>query len=548
MTTKIEPGHIYLGDCNDLLDLLESESVELIVTDPPYGISFLGRVIDWDKAVIPLEVCKKCFRVLKNGQFMLVMCFSRGDVLEAVLHNLREAGFITGLPLIFWSYSSGFNKSQNASKKADKRAGVSGEIIGVYERPDGTSRNYKGWKSKAIFNQLEEQGRERYLPVTEIAMRLYGSFTSFQPKPSAEVVIVVRKPIGKVHRSDLFEKLGWQYYRTQWIKFKKTRKEDEKKYEKHEKRFNIEINHLDEIWVEIALDPSLSDRVIHVSAGGEEVIIQSKGYKDTDITSDLSWALLTELGVTWLDSGKIPVIEELDDYETRHSGQGFRGFAKDGRTYTNVPFEGDNKGRVFPQLLVSDAILDDGNEYRTGDIKPYYNEGKSEVYGGGKGFMQGEFITSSHKGDTGGFSRFFSLDAWWNVKFPEFILGRVSDLPDQFKKTFPFIIVSKPSKKEKNAGLETKNEHPTIKPIKLMQVLVEVFSRKGQVVLDPYMGSGTTGIACELSGRRYIGFEVKPNYKLISDLRVLYHSEIVKKRKKQEEELKKFTQVRSILD
>jgi site-specific DNA-methyltransferase (adenine-specific) len=52
----------------------------------------------------------------------------------------------------------------------------------------------------------------------------------------------------------------------------------------------------------------------------------------------------------------------------------------------------------------------------------------------------------------------------------------------------------------------------TVKPIDLMQRLIEVFSMTGQTVLDPFMGTGTTGIAALVSGRKFIGFEIEKKY------------------------------------
>jgi DNA modification methylase len=115
------------------------------------------------------------------------------------------------------------------------------------------------------------------------------------------------------------------------------------------------------------------------------------------------------------------------------------------------------------------------------------------------------------KGDAGDFSRFYSLDEWW--KF------RMSRLPEEIQRTFPFLIVPKASKSEKNMGLEN-NLHPTVKPIDLMSYLVVLGSRKGDVVLDPFSGSGTTGIACVFSERNYILIEREKEYFNIMEARI----------------------------
>jgi site-specific DNA-methyltransferase (adenine-specific) len=80
--------------------------------------------------------------------------------------------------------------------------------------------------------------------------------------------------------------------------------------------------------------------------------------------------------------------------------------------------------------------------------------------------------------------------------------------------------VAKASRSERNAGLES-NGHPTVKPIELMRYLVRLTKTPtGGVVLDPFMGSGTTGIACELEGREFIGIEREAEYVEIAEKRI----------------------------
>jgi len=76
--------------------------------------------------------------------------------------------------------------------------------------------------------------------------------------------------------------------------------------------------------------------------------------------------------------------------------------------------------------------------------------------------------------------------------------------------------VSKPSKEEKGAG----NEHLTVKPVQLMIHLIRLFSVPGQVVLDPFLGSGTTGVAAICTGRNFIGVELDPVYVEIANQRI----------------------------
>ncbi|MFH0806050.1 MAG: site-specific DNA-methyltransferase [Patescibacteria group bacterium] len=69
-------------------------------------------------------------------------------------------------------------------------------------------------------------------------------------------------------------------------------------------------------------------------------------------------------------------------------------------------------------------------------------------------------------------------------------------------------------------SLKSKNNHPTVKPIALMKYLITLISREGQNVLDPFMGSGTAGVACKLLNRRFIGIEISEEYLKIAQERI----------------------------
>ena len=93
------------------------------------------------------------------------------------------------------------------------------------------------------------------------------------------------------------------------------------------------------------------------------------------------------------------------------------------------------------------------------------------------------------------------------------------ELPENIQRTYPLMQTPKPSKKEKTIGTE-KNIHPTVKPIKLMSYLITLFTREGDYVLDPFMGSGTTGLACKLLNREFIGIDFTEEYCKIAEERL----------------------------
>jgi DNA modification methylase len=91
-----------------------------------------------------------------------------------------------------------------------------------------------------------------------------------------------------------------------------------------------------------------------------------------------------------------------------------------------------------------------------------------------------------------------------------------------------FFYVAKASKAEREAGLDSDgdraNHHPTVKPIELMRYLVRLVTPKGGTVLDPFMGSGSTGCAAMLEGMDFVGIDITPEYLEIARRRILHHA------------------------
>lgn len=143
------------GDSIDEMNKLSSRSVDLLVTDPPYGYSFMGK--NWDKAVPSVEIWKECLRVLKPGGFAFVMSAPRQDVLSQMIVRIGAAGFDTNFTSLYWTYATGFPKAANIGKMMMKRLG----------------RNRKG------------------------IYKCDGSYAGFQPKPAVEVIIVAMKPLSE---------------------------------------------------------------------------------------------------------------------------------------------------------------------------------------------------------------------------------------------------------------------------------------------------------------------------------------------------------------
>jgi len=186
--------HLYNGDSADVLKELKDNSVDMLATDPPYGIEFMGK--SWDKVLPPTDIWKECYRVLKPGSFIAVMSSPRSDVLYRMIKDLEDAGFDMSFSPIMWTYHSGFPKASDTSKMIDKRFGAEREVVG--EINDGRTKDNRGFKKEYVGD--DGSGTQQFTKITEpstdLAKKYEGSKLGFQPKPAVEHIIIGMKPHG----------------------------------------------------------------------------------------------------------------------------------------------------------------------------------------------------------------------------------------------------------------------------------------------------------------------------------------------------------------
>jgi len=195
----LENGYLLVhGDCIEVMRGMPDNSVDSIVTDPPYGLSFMGKKWDYD---VPSEaIWRECLRVLKPGGHLLAFAGTRTQHRMAV--RIEDAGFEIR-DMIAWVYGSGFPKSLDVSKAIDKAAGAEREVIGDKMRPDGktvlSARSAidpagEGWDRPWRHDpaRTEAQGKLT-APATEAARQWQGWGTAL--KPALEPITVARKPL-----------------------------------------------------------------------------------------------------------------------------------------------------------------------------------------------------------------------------------------------------------------------------------------------------------------------------------------------------------------
>ena len=175
-----------LGDCLDRLKELPDNSVDAVVTDPPYGISFMAK--KWDYDVPSVEVWTEAMRVLKPGGHALIACGTRTQ--HRMVVNIEDAGFEIR-DVVSWIYGSGFPKSLNVSKAIDKAAGVEREVVG-----EGRWNSVKGSNDNQSDCLIRPGGKYmETAPATESAKQWDGWGTAL--KPSQEFFTLCRKPLGE---------------------------------------------------------------------------------------------------------------------------------------------------------------------------------------------------------------------------------------------------------------------------------------------------------------------------------------------------------------
>lgn len=164
--------NLFNDDCLNVLKTMKDNSIDSCVTDPPYGLSFMGK--SWDYDVPKTEIWKEVYRVLKPGAHLLAFFGSRTYHRGVV--QIEDAGFEIR-DQIMWLYGSGFPKSLNVGKAIDKEADVTKK-----EEGKNSFGDYAGeW-------DLTE-------PATDEAKKWEGWGTAL--KPAHEPIVVARKPISE---------------------------------------------------------------------------------------------------------------------------------------------------------------------------------------------------------------------------------------------------------------------------------------------------------------------------------------------------------------
>jgi site-specific DNA-methyltransferase (adenine-specific) len=167
------------------LNQIDQNSIDAIITDPPYGINFQKH--EWDKSLPNQQVWEASYRVLKPGGYMLV--FSSIRLMHRMIINIEDAGFDLK-DILFWGHLNGMPKSRNVALDIDKELGIESKEIGTYKYVQG----YKKDKPDNYYLDTQKTIKE---PASELAKKYKGAGLGL--KPTYEPIILLQKPISEIN-------------------------------------------------------------------------------------------------------------------------------------------------------------------------------------------------------------------------------------------------------------------------------------------------------------------------------------------------------------
>jgi len=425
------------NDCIEAMKSMPDNSVDSIVTDPPYELGFMGKSWDASGIAFNIEVWQQALRVLKPGGHLIAFSGSRTYHRMAVA--IEDAGFQIR-DQIMWVYGSGFPKSLNISKALDKSAGLLEHESGDFRiDKDGIA----GYAPKNAGDYIPPD------PKSDAAQQWQGWGTAL--KPAHEPMVLARKPLeGTVANNVLTYGVGG---------------------------LNID-----------------GTRVAYEEGGSiatNPLLRKESGAKinyGTD-SSPTSFALKKEEG----------------EMQINNAGRFPANFIHDGsdEVVALFPDTGKSTGGRIGKKSMGDVTNVPAGQYEAGD--PGY-------------------------GDSGSAARFFycakASKRDRNEGLEDFIgkeiAGKGNGLGRSCATCSALVIDGCSCPDRTFINPVRANHHPTVKPTSLMQYLVRLVTPPNGIVLDPFMGSGSTGKACAYEGFDFIGIDQSAEYVEIARARIAF--------------------------
>ena len=449
---------LHQGDGLQVMETFESDFVDSIVTDPPYGLKFMGK--KWDYDVPSVEIWKENLRVLKPGGTALIFAGSRTQHRMAI--NIEDAGFILK-DCIMWLYGSGFPKSTDISKQIDKKS----------KRLNMFHPFADHLKNKIIESGLSKKEISKHFPSKTGGLTgCVWNWENAESVPTKEQFIILKRLL---NLSDEFTDLIDRVEAEREVIGKKTAGigsgktfafTDENCSADKELDITAPATPEAQLWegYGTALKPAYETIIVAQKPNDGTYGNNALKHRVSGLNIDGCLVATEEI----LTGGKGELWSHIRDKKQESAKPSIN---EKGRWPANIIHDGsDEVLNLFPETQKSK-----GNYVR--------KTGKEQFLG-----VMGDGKTNNPDGlcDSGSAARFF--------------------------------FCAKASKKERGHG----NNHPTVKPLALMKYLCKLVCPpfSDAVILDSFMGSGTTGKACVELGINFIGIEDVPESFKIAEKRI----------------------------
>ena len=489
---------IYHANCLDVIASMGNDTIDALVTDPPYGLAFMNRA--WDKALPDPKVWSECLRAMKPGAHGVI--FGAPRMYHRLACQVEDAGFEVR-DVLMWMFGSGFPKNHDPSKAVDKKRNDAEEVRVVCRA------------IRAQMDTLEVSSREiadDFGVSPGMVDHWAARDTYSQPNlPTWDQWVRLRDLLGMGGELDaevrrLNDRKG--QVGEAWLERPIT----------GEVQGHTSVNYGLSTRDGAARDVAVSDEARRLLGLGtalkpayEPILLVRKPLRGTVVENVLAY------GTGCLNIGACRVGHDEEVKTTtrtapRYSGIVYGGVVGGAQSSISGPAA---EGRWPANVILDEeagALLDEQSGYAKDGVAVNRNRREratspvayapKNARGADVGF-----------GGGGGASRFFycakASKAEREAGLEHLDTRTVTDGREVTNDTA-----------YQRGATERRNTHPTVKPIALMRYLVRLIAPEGGTVFDPFTGSGSTGVACALEDVAFVGAELEAEYVKIANARV----------------------------